>query len=48
MEGKEPTAEYIQFVNGMDQIMIIAAAVALAIAVILLYFIKLRWVQSRV
>lgn len=42
MEGKEPTAEYIQFVNGMDQIMIIAAAVALAIAVILFILHKVK------
>lgn len=35
MEGKKPTAEYIQFVNGMDQIMIIAAIVALILAIVL-------------
>jgi phosphate/sulfate permease len=35
MEGKKPTAEYIQFVNGMDQIMIIAAIVALVLAIVL-------------
>jgi len=40
MEGKEPTAEYIQFVNGMDQVMFIASAVALIAAVILFIVYK--------
>ena len=42
MEGREPTTEYIQFVNGMDQVMIIAAAVALVIAIIIFILHKVK------
>ncbi len=48
MEGKEPTTEYIQFVNGMDQIMLIASAVAVIIAIVLfiIHKVKLSSIKS--
>jgi hypothetical protein len=48
MEGKEPTAQYIQIVEGMDQIMFIALAVALigALVLFIIHKIKLGAIKS--
>ena len=42
MEGKEPTVEYIHFVQGMDQVMIMASIVAFLIAIMLFILHKVK------
>ena len=42
MEGKEPTAEYISLVEGMDQFMFIALAIALIAALVLFIMHKVK------